>query len=33
MELAAALGVKDARQLDALRAAALLHDTGKLAVP
>jgi len=33
MGLAEALGVKDERQLDALRAAALLHDTGKLAVP
>jgi putative nucleotidyltransferase with HDIG domain len=33
MALAAALGVKDDKQLDALRAAALLHDTGKLAVP
>jgi putative nucleotidyltransferase with HDIG domain len=33
MALAEALGVKDERQLDALRAAALLHDTGKLAVP
>ena len=33
MSLADALGVKDDRQLDALRAAALLHDTGKLAVP
>jgi putative nucleotidyltransferase with HDIG domain len=33
MSLAEALGVKDERQLDALRAAALLHDTGKLAVP
>ena len=33
MGLAAALGVKDEKQLDALRAAALLHDTGKLAVP
>ena len=33
MGLAEALGVKDERQVDALRAAALLHDTGKLAVP
>ena len=33
MALADALGVKDERQLEALRAAALLHDTGKLAVP
>jgi putative nucleotidyltransferase with HDIG domain len=33
MSLADALGVKDQRQLEALRAAALLHDTGKLAVP
>ncbi len=33
MTLAGALGMKDAKQLDALRAAALLHDTGKLAVP
>ncbi len=33
MGLAEALGMKDERQLDALRAAALLHDTGKLAVP
>jgi putative nucleotidyltransferase with HDIG domain len=33
MSLAEALGVKDEKQLDALRAAALLHDTGKLAVP
>lgn len=33
MGLAEALGVKDEKQLDALRAAALLHDTGKLAVP
>jgi len=33
MALAEALGVKEDKQLDALRAAALLHDTGKLAVP
>jgi putative nucleotidyltransferase with HDIG domain len=33
MGLAEALGVRDEKQLDALRAAALLHDTGKLAVP
>lgn len=33
MALAEALGVKDDSQLDAIRAAALLHDTGKLAVP
>lgn len=33
MGLAKGLGVKDEKQLDALRAAALLHDTGKLAVP
>lgn len=33
MTLADALGVKDERQIEALRAAALLHDTGKLAVP
>jgi putative nucleotidyltransferase with HDIG domain len=33
MALAEALGVKEQRDLDALRAAALLHDTGKLAVP
>jgi putative nucleotidyltransferase with HDIG domain len=31
--LAKALGVNDPKQLDAIRAAALLHDTGKLAVP
>jgi putative nucleotidyltransferase with HDIG domain len=31
--LAKALGVHDSKQLDAIRAAALLHDTGKLAVP
>jgi putative nucleotidyltransferase with HDIG domain len=33
MALAEALGVTEENQLDALRAAALLHDTGKLAVP
>jgi putative nucleotidyltransferase with HDIG domain len=33
MALAEAVGVKDNKQLDAIRAAALLHDTGKLAVP
>lgn len=33
MALAEALGVQDQHQLDAIRAAALLHDTGKLAVP
>jgi putative nucleotidyltransferase with HDIG domain len=33
MECARALGVKDDRQLKAIEAAALLHDTGKLAVP
>lgn len=33
MALADALGVNDEQQLHALRAAALLHDTGKLAVP
>ena len=33
MALARALGVTDEKQLDALKAAALLHDTGKLAVP
>ena len=33
MALADALGVKDENELDAIRAAALLHDTGKLAVP
>ncbi len=33
MALAEALGVKDEKELDAIRAAALLHDTGKLAVP
>ena len=33
MALASLLGVEDQKQIDALRAAALLHDTGKLAVP
>lgn len=33
MALAEAVGVRDEKQLDAIRAAALLHDTGKLAVP
>jgi len=33
MALAEFLGVSDPKQIDALRAAALLHDTGKLAVP
>lgn len=33
MALAEALGVADEKQKDALKAAALLHDTGKLAVP
>ncbi len=33
MALAEALGVKAQRDLEAIRAAALLHDTGKLAVP
>ncbi len=33
MALADALNVRDEKRLDALRAAALLHDTGKLAVP
>jgi putative nucleotidyltransferase with HDIG domain len=33
MALAEALGVTDDRQVDAIRAGALLHDTGKLAVP
>ncbi len=33
MALAEALGIRDIKDLDALRAAALLHDTGKLAVP
>ena len=33
MALAESLGVTDDKLLDALRAAALLHDTGKLAVP
>jgi putative nucleotidyltransferase with HDIG domain len=32
-ELARALGVTDDKTLDAIRAASLLHDTGKLAVP
>lgn len=32
-ELARALGIADEKTLDAIRAAALLHDTGKLAVP
>jgi putative nucleotidyltransferase with HDIG domain len=32
-ELARSLGVTDDKTLDAIRAAALLHDTGKLAVP
>ena len=32
-ELARALGVTDKKTLDAIHAAALLHDTGKLAVP
>jgi putative nucleotidyltransferase with HDIG domain len=31
--LAQSLGITDDRELDAIRAAALLHDTGKLAVP
>ena len=31
--LATALGVREQKDLDAIRAAALLHDTGKLAVP
>jgi len=33
LALAAELGVKDADQLKAIEAAALLHDTGKIAVP
>ena len=33
MALAKSLGVKEEKQVDALKAAALLHDTGKLAVP
>ena len=33
MTLAEGLGVRDPKQLEAIRAAALLHDTGKLAVP
>jgi putative nucleotidyltransferase with HDIG domain len=33
MALAKGLGVTEEKQLDALKAAALLHDTGKLAVP
>lgn len=33
MTLATALGIKDDKQIKALEAAALLHDTGKLAVP
>lgn len=33
MEVARALGVNDDKQLRAIEAAALLHDTGKLAVP
>jgi putative nucleotidyltransferase with HDIG domain len=33
MALAEALGVQEQQQVDAIRAAALLHDTGKLAVP
>lgn len=33
MEVAKHLGVKDDKQLKALQAAALLHDTGKLAIP
>ena len=32
-ELATRLGVRDARQLKAIEAAALLHDMGKLAIP
>lgn len=33
MALADAVGIKDEKQIKALEAAALLHDTGKLAVP
>ncbi len=33
MEVARYLGVRDNKQLNAIKAAALLHDTGKLAVP
>jgi putative nucleotidyltransferase with HDIG domain len=33
MAVAEALGIKEQKQLDAIRAGALLHDTGKLAVP
>lgn len=33
MEVARHLGVKDDKQLKAIEAAALLHDTGKLAIP
>ena len=33
VELAQRLGVRDARQLKAIEAAALLHDMGKLAIP
>jgi putative nucleotidyltransferase with HDIG domain len=33
MALAEAVGIKDEKQIKALEAAALLHDTGKLAVP
>lgn len=33
MALARALGIQDEKQIKALEAAALLHDTGKLAVP
>lgn len=33
MEVAKHLGVKDDKQLKAIEAAALLHDTGKLAIP
>lgn len=33
MEVARSLGVTDDKQLKALQAAALLHDTGKLAIP